>query len=249
MTEDNKKILPKDNGSDYSLPGRLEESNSEYFDAPSAKPKSKNRAILVFAVAFVIVAIGFFSYYFMNQSEIDSQIIQNRINADPEKKLANQYGVGPFGSDHAHAAIAIFVDGEQLNFGLQQFQVTSRYIHFENHNPYQIHKHATNVPLEMLFTSIGMKVTPDCIILNYRESTGIPTGQFCVEQDQSLVFFVNGEEYYSDISQYVLEHDDRILISFGDTESIPMQLAYLESLRIFDVPKKTPQYSGNDITV
>jgi hypothetical protein len=63
------------------------------------------------------------------------------------------------------------------------------------------------------------------------------------------VFYVNGEEYYSDISQYVLEHDDRILVSFGDTESISKHLAYLESLKIFDIPKKTPQYSGNDITV
>ena len=248
MTEDGKKVLPKDLGSDYSLPGRLEEGNSENFDIVSAKPKSNNRAILVFAVAFVIIAIGFFSFYFVNQSEIDSRIIQNRIN-DPERKLASQYGVGQYGSDHAHAAITVFVEGEQLNFGLQQFQVTSRYIHFENHNPYQIHKHATNVPLEMLFVSIGMKVTPDCIILNYGESIEIPKGQFCTGVDQSLVFYVNGVEYYSDISQYVIEQNDRILISFGEAESIPMQQAYLNSLRIFDVPKETPQYSGNDITV
>ncbi|MDH3611030.1 MAG: hypothetical protein OEM79_04635 [Nitrosopumilus sp.] len=248
MTEDSKKVLPKDLGSDYSLPGRLEEGNSENFDVLSSKPKSNNKAILVFVVAFAIVAIGFFSFYFINQSEIDSRIIQNRIN-DPEKKLVNQYGVGQYGSDHAHAAIAVFVEGEQLNFGLQQFQVTSRYIHFENHNPYQIHKHATNVPLEMLFASIGIRVTSDCIILDYGESTEIPKGQFCSEKDQSLVFYVNGQEYHSDISQYVIEHNDRILISFGETESISMQLAYLDSLRIFDVPKKTPQYSGNEITV
>jgi hypothetical protein len=63
------------------------------------------------------------------------------------------------------------------------------------------------------------------------------------------VFYVNGEKYYSDISQYVLEHNDRILISFGDAESISMHLAYLESLEIFDIPKKTPQYSGNNIFV
>ena len=249
MTEDSKKVLPKDLGSDYSLPGRLEEGNSEYFDVASAKPKSKNMAFLVFAVVFVIVAIGFFSYYFINQSEIDSRIIQNRISVDPEKKLVNQYGVGQYGSDHAHAAITVFVEGEQLNFGLPQFQVTSRYIHFENHNPYQIHKHATNVPLEMLFASIGMRVTSDCIILNYGESTDIPKGEFCSEKDQSLIFYVNGEEYHSDISQYMIEQNDRILISFGETESIPKQLAYLDSLRIFDVPKETPQYSGNDITV
>lgn len=249
MTEDSKKALPKELGSDYSLPGRLEESNLAYFEVNTSKPKPKNRAILLFAFVFGIVAIGFFSYYFINQSEIDSRIIQNRINVDPERKLATQYGVGQYGSDHAHAAIAIFVDGEQLNFGLSQFQVTSRYIHFENHNPYQIHMHATNVPLDMLFASVGMKVTPDCLILNYEKSTDIPTGSFCVGQGKSLVFYVNGERYYSDISKYVIKHKDRILISLGESESISIQLAYLESLRIFEVPKENPQISGNEITI
>jgi len=249
LPEDNDKILPKDSDSDYSLPGRFEESNSEYFDAESVKSKPKNRIILVIAVAFVIVSSGFFSYYFMNQNEIDSRIVQNTINVDPEKKLVNQYGVGEYGSDHEHAAIAVFVDGEQLNFGLPQFQLLSRYIHFENHNPYVIHKHATGVPLEMLFASFGMKITLDCIILNHDESADIKTGRFCTGQDESLVFYVNGEEYYSDISQYVLKHNDRILVSFGDAESISKHLVYLESLKIFDIPKKIPQYSGNDIAI
>jgi len=249
LPEDNKKTLPEDFDSDHSLPGRFEESNSEYFDIESIKSKPKNRIVLVIAVALVIVISGFFSYYFMNQDEIDSRIIQNTINVDPEKKLVNQYGVGEYGSDHAHAAITVFVDGEQLNFGLSQFQVSSRYIHFENHNPYQIHKHATNVPLEMLFASFGMKITQDCIILNNDVSADIKSGRFCSGQDQSLVFFVNGEKYYSDISQYVLEHNDRILISFGDAESISKHLAYLESLKILDIPKKTPQYSENEFSI
>jgi len=248
LPEDNEKTLPKDFDSDYSLPGRFEESNSEYFDIESVKSKPKNRVILVIAVSFVIVSSVFFSYYFINQNEIDSRIIQN-INVDPEKNLVNQYGVGEYGSDHAHAAIAVFVDGEQLNFGLPQFQISSRYIHFENHNPYLIHKHATNVPLEMLFTSFGMKITQDCIILNNDVSTDIKAGKFCTGQDQFLAFYVNGEEYYSDISQYVLQHNDRILISFGDAESISKHLTYLESLKILDVPKKTPQYSGNEFNI
>ncbi len=249
MPEDNEKTLPEDFDSDYSLPGRFEESNSEYFDIGYVKSKPKNRIVLVIAVAFVIIISGFFSYYFMNQDEIDSRIIQNTINVDPEKKLANQHGVGEYGSDHAHAAITVFVDGEQLNFGLPQFQVSSRYIHFENNNPYLIHKHATSVPLEMLFASFGMKITQDCIILNYDVSADIKSGRFCSGQDQSLVFFVNGEKYYSDISQYVLEHNDRILVSFGDAESISKHLAYLESLKILDIPKKTPQYSENEFSV
>ena len=248
MPEDDDKTLPKDFDSDDSLPGRFEESNSEDFDIEPVKPNSKNRIILVIAMAFVIVSLGSFSYYFMNQNEIDSRLIQN-IYVDPERDLVNQYNVGEYGSDHAHSAIAVFVDDVKINFGLSQFQIASKYIHFENHNPYLIHKHAVGVPLEMLFASVGMKITSDCITLNYYDSGDIEFGTFCNEQDQSLMFYVNGEKYYSDISQYVFEHDDRILVTFGDAESISKQLEYLESLRILDIPKKTPQYSGNDITI
>ncbi len=249
MPEDNDKILPKDFDSDYSMPGRFEESNSEYFDTESVKSKPKNRTILVIAVAFVIFSSGFFAYYFMNQNEIDSRIIQNAINVNPENKLVNQYGVGEYGSDHAHAAIAVFVDGIQVNFGLPQFQITSKYIHFENHNPYLIHKHATSVPLEMLFASFEMKITQDCIIFHPGKSVDIKTGKYCTDQDQSLTFYVNGEEYYSDISQYEIKHNDRILVSFGDAESISKHLTYLESLKILDIPKKTPQYSENEFSI
>jgi len=87
LPEDNDKTLPKDFDSDYSLPGRFEEGNSEYFDTESVKSQPKNRAILVIAISFVLVSSGFFAYYFMNQTEIDSQIIQNAINVDPEKKI------------------------------------------------------------------------------------------------------------------------------------------------------------------
>jgi hypothetical protein len=251
---ENDKVLPLDNDSDYSIPGRFEESNSEYFDTEyfdtePIKEKPKNRAILVIALSFVIVSSVFFLYYFMNQDEIDSRIIQNTFNIDPEEKLVNQYGVGEYGSAHEHAAVAVFVDGEQLNFSLPQFQISSKYIHFENHNPYLIHRHATSVPLEMLFASFEMKITQDCVMLNSDKSIDIKTGKYCTNQDQSLTFYVNGEEYFSDISQYVLEHDDRILVSFGDAKSISKQLRYLESLKILDVPKKTPQYSGNEVTI
>jgi hypothetical protein len=249
LPEDNEKTLPKDLGSDHSLPGRFEESNSDYYGTEPIKSKPKNRAILVTVIAFLILSTGFFSYYFLNQNEIDSRIIQNTLNVDPEKRLVNQYGVGEYGSEHAHAAMVIFVDDEQLNFGLPQFQVSSRYIHFENHNPYIIHKHATDVPLDMLFASFGMKVTPDCIMLDNDEFSEIKIDRFCSGPDKSLVFYVNGEKYNSDISQYVLDHNDRILISFGSDESISKHLSYLESLEIFDIPKKTPQYSGNDITI
>jgi hypothetical protein len=132
---------------------------------------------------------------------------------------------------------------------MSQFQLSSKYIHFENHNPYLIHKHATGVPLEMLFSSLEINISQDCMLLNYYKSRENIPNKFCSEQGQSLLFYVNGEQYHSDMSQYVFKHNDRILVSFGDAELILEQLAYLDSLKISDIPKKTPQYSGDGITL
>lgn len=242
MTDDDK-TLPKED-SDYSLPGRFEEGNSDFFTVPEPEPKPKSKAIIIPALIFVVVSAGFFSYYFVNQNEIDSQILQNTYNLTPEEQMVIQYDVGPYGSAHEHAAITVFIDGEKLNFAHPQFQLTSQYIHFENHNPYLIHKHATNVPLEMLFSSFGMEVTSDCIILH----DAIDTDSFCASLDQNLSFYVNGE-LFSDISEYSVNHKDRILISYGDEKLIPNQLEFLDSLKIFDIPKKTPRQSNGDISI
>jgi len=216
------KTLPKDFGEE-SLPGRFEESNPDY---TYTSPKPKSREIWIAMILFVIFSVGVLSYYFINQSEIDSQIIQNM---DPEEVLANHYNIGEYGSDHSHAAIVVIVDGKQVNFGTPQFQLSNKYIHLENNNPYQIHKHATNVPLGMLFASFGIN---DICDLN--------------ESCKGQVVYLNGDRYHSDISQYEISHDDRILISFEE-ESISEHLKYLDSLKIFDVPKKAN--FGNEIFI
>ncbi|MFQ5476290.1 MAG: hypothetical protein ACE5DT_04580 [Nitrosopumilus sp.] len=234
------KTLPSEN-SDYSLPGRIEESNSEYGLTPDPRPKSQS--LMIGVIAFAIVSVGFFSYYFINQSQIDSEILDNTLPLTAEQKLVSQYGVGEFGSDHAHAAIAVFVDGMQLNFGLPDFQLQSKYIHFENHNPYLIHKHATNVPLEMLFASFDFEITTECIKLRY-----ISSEKLCSDSEKNIAFLINGK-YYSDITSYEIKHNDRILISFGDSELVSEQLQYLESLEIHDIPKQNKLVPGKDITI
>ena len=248
MEEDNKKTLPIDSDSDYSLPGRFEESNPKFFEPEPIPTKSSNKLIVIASISFLVFAAGIFSFYFLNQNEIDSKILQNNLVSDPEQDLVARFGVGEYGSDHEHAAIAVFVLDNQINFGLSQFQIASKYIHFENNNPYLIHRHATNVPLEMLFASMGMKISQDCINLNVKKSETQNNNQFCEGQGGTLSVYLNDEKYFSDISQYVINHNDRILISFGDEDSIPKQISYLQSLKIFDIPKKIPDFSGEDIT-
>lgn len=252
MSEDNKKELPNDFESDHSLPGRYEESNFGYYPEYSPeyevnKTKPSSKGIMILVIVFVVFSAGFISYYILNQDTIDSKIIQNTSPMSPDQRLAEQFGAGSYGSDHSHAALVVFMYGDQVNFGLPQFQLSSKYIHFENNNPYLIHKHANGVPLGMLFASFGMKVTEDCITLSHNSST--ETSQLCSGSNGYLSVYVNGKKYNSDISAYEIKHDDRILISFGDGTSITKQLAYLESLRIFDIPKEIPQHSGRDINL
>jgi hypothetical protein len=235
---ENNKVLPLDVDSDYSIPGRFEESNSEFLEPVTSKPK--NRLIVMVVISSIIISSVFFSYYFINQEKIDSQIIQN-MNLNPEERLVRQYGVGEFGSAHAHAAIAVFINGDQINYGLEEYQISSKYIHFENSNPYVIHRHATNASLELLFSSFGMSIMADCITLHSK--------LFCTEENQTLSFFVNGEEFNSDISQYTFDHNDKIMISLGDIKSISKHIAYVESLQIPDIPKKTAQNTGNLISI
>ena len=235
MTE---KVLPKED-SDFSLPGRIEESDSAYFEP---EIKSKGKSLTIFGIVFVLVAVGVFSYYFLNQSEIDSQILDNTSFKTLEEKMANHYGVGQFGSEHAHAALVIFVNGDELDFSHPQFQIQSKYIHFENDNPYLIHKHATDVPLEMLFASFGLKITSECVELGYEES------QYCTDKDNSITILVNGISQ-SNINLYEIRHNDRILISFGDVESISEQQEYLEGLEIHDIPKISKIVPGKDISI
>ena len=241
MTE---KVLPKED-SDFSLPGRMDESNTAYFQPElEAESKSKGRALAIFGIAFVLVAAGVFSYYFINQNEIDSQIIDNTTFKTLEEKMADHYGVGQFGSEHAHAALVVFVNGDMIDFSHPQFQIQSKYIHFENDNSYLIHKHATDVPLDMLFASFGLKITSDCIELGYQADAT----QYCIDRDNSMKFLVNGKSH-SDINLYEIRHNDRILISFGDSELIEEQLEYLEGLEIHDIPKINKLVPGKDISI
>lgn len=238
------KILPDEN-SDYSLSGRSEEANDTYFESP-IESKPKNRILIITAISFVVLAAGIFSYYFVNQSQIDSEILDNTSLKTQEEKMAIKYGVGEFGSDHAHSALTVFVHGEMLNFALPQFQLQSKYVHFEDYNPYLVHKHATGVPLEMLFASFGVNVTSKCITLG--TVNAITDEKFCTDSENSMVFMVNGNNV-SDIAQYEIKHNDRILISLGDPKSLPEQLKYLESLQIYDLPKKSPITSEDDIFI
>ncbi len=57
--------------------------------------------------------------------------------------------------------------------------------------------------------------------------------EFCTNEDYSLKFYINGQQV-SDIRDYEISEDDRVLISYGDEtpEEIDSQLTQLENQEI-----------------
>jgi len=211
--------LPLDDNDDdeYVNYHNFEETYSE------SHPQKQNKTKFIVMIGIIAIALvsGLYIYDDSTQTIINDDSI-----------IFEEYDIGPLGSDHAHTAITIFINGDGINFAEEQFQLKSSYVHFENNNPYQFHRHATNVPLEFLFDSIGINLTKECITI-YEKSN-------C----DSMKFFVN-EKPHSDIASYIPNHNDRILISLGEG-NISEQLEYLKSLQIHDLPKKTPKELPND---
>ena len=100
----------------------------------------------------------------------------------------------------------------------------------------------------MLFESLKVEITQECIIFKNTEPTE-NEAHYCITDEQTRTIYLNGNIYTSDILQYEIRHGDRILVSFSDSKSISKSMRYLESLEIYDIPKKTPQNYENDITV
>jgi len=131
---------------------------------------------------------------------------------------------GAVGSAHEHAVFRFFINGQEVDFSQPQYQLKSRYIHFEGGDGDTIHKHATNVDLGFLFETMGMKFTNECITMDNGT-------QYCNDGNNTLKFFVNGgkNDMYNN---YVLKDNDKILISYGseDLQKIREQLNVLDGL-------------------
>lgn len=127
----------------------------------------------------------------------------------PGDNVAARYG--NLGSAHDHAALMINLNGTTLDLAQQKYMVRSNYIHIESYNGTldgtTVHKHASNVPIGEFLKSLRMDVSDGCFITDNNQ-------RFCDNNEYKLAFYVNGNET-NDIMNYVLNDDDRILITYG----------------------------------
>ena len=189
---------------------KREEEREGFASKRSSQYRMRNlKALGILSMIGVIVA--FACYEFVTST--------NNVPGAPEN-------AGKLGDEHIHASLLVSIFGDKFDFSTPNYQVKTPWIHFENQDGDTIHRHSTGVELEFLFNSMSVGVDENCFVF--------PDGrQFCNNEDYSLKFYIN-QQLIKDIRQYVIQEDDRILITYGNEDqlAIDKQLAELNAQAI-----------------
>ena len=189
---------------------KREEEREGFVSKRSAQYRTRNlKAIGILSGIGVIVAFACFEF-------ITST---NNIPGAPEN-------AGKLGDEHILASLLTKIFGDKFDYATPNYQVKTSWIHFENQDGDTIHRHSTGVDLEFLFDSMNIALDDKCFVF--------PDGrQFCTNNDYTLQFYIN-QQKVDDIRKYIIQEDDKILITYGneDQEAIDKQLAELNAQTI-----------------
>ena len=185
----------------------------EDFVAKRTHQKRKNTLLAVGILGLIGLIVGYASFTFVTMGT-------DTPGAPP--------GAGKLGDEHEHASLLVRIFGDKFDFSDTTYQIKSSWIHFEESDGNTIHRHSSGVTVGYLFETLSIVIDEDCYIFSDGR-------QFCTNEDYSLKYFINGDSVNS-INDYVIQNDDRILISYGnETESqIIDQLDELNSQIISD---------------
>ena len=177
----------------------------------ATKHSAQKRKETLIALGVFAVIVGYSVYMFINMTET--------APGGPEN-------AGVLGSEHSHAAILVKIFGDSFDFSAPAYQIKSSWIHFEGRDGGTIHKHATGVTTGYLFETLALGLDDQCFVFQDGRS-------FCTNDDYSLNFFINDKQV-SDIREYEIIEDDRILITYGaeTPEEIESQLLELNNQEI-----------------
>ncbi len=187
---------------------RERETKRDSYATRQSAEKRKNMLIAIGIFAIIVVIVGYSVYVFLNMTET--------APGGPEN-------AGALGSAHDHAGILVNIFGDSFDFSAPAYQIKSTWIHFEGRDAFTVHKHATGVTLGFLFDSLQLVLDDQCFVFQDGRS-------FCTNDDYVLQLYINGEKV-SDIKDYEIAEDDKILIAYGaeTPEEIDAMLLDLES--------------------
>jgi len=164
----------------------------EDFVAKRSQQKRKNTLLAVGILGLIGLIVGYASFTFVTMGT-------DTPGAPP--------GAGKLGDEHEHASLLVRIFGDKFDFSATTYQIKSSWIHFEESDGNTIHRHSSGVTLDYLFETLGIGIDENCYIFSDGR-------QFCTNEDYSLKYFINGDSV-NDINDYVIQDDDRILISYG----------------------------------
>ena len=189
---------------------KREEEREGFASKRTAQYRSRNlKAVGILSAIGVIVAFACIEFITSG----------NNVPGAPEN-------AGRLGDEHIHGSLLVKIFGDKFDFSTPNYQVKTSWIHFENSDGDTIHRHSTGVELEFLFNSMKIALDDKCFVF--------PDGrQFCTNEDYSLKFYVN-QQKVDDLRKYIIQEDDRILITYGNEsqEDIDKQLAELNAQAI-----------------
>ena len=180
----------------------------EDYAAKISKSKRKSNLMAAGILTLIALIVGYSGYVFVT---MDADV----PGAPP--------GAGKLGGEHEHASLLVRIFNDKFDFAVPSYQIKSSWIHFEESDGTTIHRHASGVTLGYLFDSLNIGIDSKCY--------AFPDGrQFCTNEDYSLKYYLN-HQLVDDINDYVIQDDDRILITFGNEtpEQIEEQLIELDS--------------------
>jgi len=185
----------------------------EDFVAKRSHQKRKSTLLAVGILGLIGLIVGYASFTFVTT---------------PVGAPGSPPGAGMLGDEHEHASVLVRIFGDKFDFAATTYQIKSSWIHFEESDGNTVHRHSSGVTLNYLFESLGIGIDEDCYIFGDGR-------QFCTNEDYSLKYFINGDSVNS-INDYVVQNDDRILISYGGEteEQVIAQLNELDSQIIRD---------------
>ena len=185
----------------------------EDFVTKRSHQQRKNTLLAVGILGIIGLIVGYASFTFVTMGT-------DTPGAPP--------GAGKLGDEHEHASMLVRIFGDKFDFSATTYQIKRSWIHFEESDGNTIHRHSSGVTLDYLFETLSITIDEDCYIF-------ADGRQFCTNEDYSLKYFINGDSVNS-INDYVIQDDDRILISYGsETENqIKHQLNELDSQVIRD---------------
>jgi len=187
--------------------------------------KIRKKGWILYSIIFVLLFL--FLWQFLSKRNLEMQLVKSQ---NYNNQLSYIVGIGPIGSQHIHADVKVYINGQHVDFSLRKYQLTTSYIHFEDGLGDVIHAHSTGLTIGNLFYSIGGSISPNCL---YFEGQN-----YCNGNGKTLKFYVNGQQS-NEFGSKVIQDLDKYLISYGDgnNTSIKKQLDSITNL--------APRYSAN----